>query len=268
MKPKICIDCGKEFTPKSNRSVRCIPCQQAIRKRQKAKAKKAALSRRTLMGRALIKKDGNLEPISHRAHKTMSEFIRIIGQMAGAEDFEKLFPENRHDMKYENRKQKVYRTYKQGIPKWKIIKKFKINKNYLDEIINEMQTREKLGDDRNRIGESRTRETLLNDWLKISNQYKKDEKWDIERDLDELLKDVTDNQLFEYEKYTSAFDEVKKRATIDRKIVEEINIVVKSIEKLRDELLEEIDPDELPQAFWTPIRRLVEYRMRKKLKNL
>ena len=260
MNQKKCKDCGKQFNPKSNRSIRCSSCQKTARKKQQNTYVKKMRSRRAVDGRAIIKPGGNLEPLSHRSHEKMSNFIVILAQIAGPEEFERLFPGIKNEIKYEQLNQKVYKSYKKGIPQWKILKEHNIPKSYYDNIIREMKGRESIGDNVNRIQESRTRITLLNDWLKIFHQYEKDDKWEIERNLDSLLEDVALTQLFEYEKFTFASSDVRSRTVLDQKTFDKIQLVVDSVDKFRQELLEENHPEDIPKALWTPISHLIKYR--------
>jgi DNA-directed RNA polymerase subunit RPC12/RpoP len=123
------------------------------------------------------------------------------------------------------------------------------------------------------IGELRTKITLINHWYKIANRYEKDIKWRYERILDEMLSEISDNDLFNFSRHTSDFGDVRKRAEpLNNSTIEIINLGVENIRKLIDEengkLRNPFLDEELERFYASPIDKLKEYRKWKRMNSI
>jgi DNA-directed RNA polymerase subunit RPC12/RpoP len=275
MKSKICVDCNLAFNSKSNRSIRCPDCQELERKKQKAIAKKSARTKKTLDGRAFIKKDGFLEPISHRGHTRLSQQYLIIAQMSGYTHLEYLKTGIRDKIKFEMKRRQVWNSLKFGADKSDVLKKYRIDDKHLDEIIKEMKKREETGDETDYIVEYRTALRLIDDWILIGRKKENETKQDrlFIRELDRAWRDVSDVELFEYSKYISPLPTtipVRLNEEQIKRLDKRLKPLLEYIEKLKEkfENNEQTGGGPIPDILVRPIDAVLVYRRRKKNHSL
>jgi len=117
--------------------------------------------------------------------------------------------------------------------------------------------------DKESIREQRTKITLSNHWYKIARRIEKDREWRYERILDEMLSDVSFNDLFNFSRLTSDFKDVRQRAEpLDDSAINKINLAIEFIRKLVDEENGEFrEPDnEFERFYASPIDKLLIFR--------